>query len=115
MVQYNSQEYLPTAEELLESDEKAVDDELQNLITNLLLSILATIWSNRQDWFFGVLEQLQVGWLPLVEVCSQYYAEIACVIYYRSGSVPAIHFDKLILQQIGELNAEIDVDLYVLD
>ncbi len=54
MVQYNSQEYLPTAEELLEPDEKAVDDELQNLIPNLLLAILATIWSNRQDWFFGV-------------------------------------------------------------
>lgn len=54
MVQYNSQEYLPTADELLESDETPVDNELQNLIPNLLLAILATIWSNRQDWFFGV-------------------------------------------------------------
>ncbi|MCL1468045.1 Uma2 family endonuclease [Argonema galeatum] len=54
MVQYNPPQYLPTAEELLESDEKAVDDELQNLIPNLLLSILALMWSNRQDWFFGV-------------------------------------------------------------
>lgn len=54
MIQHNSQEYLPTAEELLESDETPVDNELQNLIPNLLLAILAAIWSNRQDWFFGV-------------------------------------------------------------
>lgn len=63
----------------------------------------------------SVLEQLQVGWLPLVELCSQYYAEIAGVIYYWNGSVPAIHFDKNIMQQVAELNAEIDVDLYVLE
>ncbi len=63
----------------------------------------------------SVIEQLQAGWLPLVEVCSQYYAEIACVIYYRSGSVPAIHFDKLIMQQVAELKTEIDVDFYVLE
>jgi len=54
MVQYNPQQYLPSSEELLESDETPVDNELQNLIPNLLLAILAAIWSNRQDWFFGV-------------------------------------------------------------
>jgi Uma2 family endonuclease len=31
-----------------------VDNELQNLIPNLLLSILAFIWQDRQDWFLGV-------------------------------------------------------------
>ncbi|MGA9380240.1 MAG: DUF4279 domain-containing protein [Phormidium sp.] len=67
-----------------------------------------------EDHVKSVLEQLQVGWLPLVELCSQYYAEIAGVIYYWSGSVPAIHFDKHIMQQVAELNAEIDVDLYLL-
>lgn len=31
-----------------------MDDEFQNLIPNLLLSILTLIWSERMDWFFGV-------------------------------------------------------------
>jgi Uma2 family endonuclease len=31
-----------------------VDNELQNLIPNLLLTILAFIWQERQDWFLGV-------------------------------------------------------------
>ena len=55
MVQYNPlpSESLET-EIFLESDETPVDNELQNLVPNLLLSILCLIWSNRQDWFFGV-------------------------------------------------------------
>ncbi|MCU0544308.1 MAG: DUF4279 domain-containing protein [Oscillatoriaceae cyanobacterium Prado104] len=62
----------------------------------------------------SVFEQLQAGWVPLVELCKCYAAEIACVIYYRSGSVPAIHFDRDIVDRAAKLNAEIDVDLYVL-
>jgi len=53
---------LPTAEELPCSDETPVDNQLQNDIPNLLLSLLAFIWadspsgdaSRRNDWFFGV-------------------------------------------------------------
>ncbi|NEP56664.1 MAG: hypothetical protein F6K31_06515 [Symploca sp. SIO2G7] len=45
---------LPTSEELPCSDETPVDNELQNLIPNLLLYILAAIWPERQDYFFGV-------------------------------------------------------------
>lgn len=62
----------------------------------------------------SVLEQLQAGWIPLLELCKCYAAEIACVIYYRRGSVPAIHFDPDIVAQAAKLNAEIDVDFYVL-
>jgi hypothetical protein len=29
-------------------------DETQNLIPNLLLTILSSVWRDRQDWFFGV-------------------------------------------------------------
>lgn len=46
--------YLPTAEELPYSDEKPVDNEFQNLIPNLLRSILSFAWTGRTDWFFGV-------------------------------------------------------------
>lgn len=67
-----------------------------------------------EDYIKSVLEQLQPGWLPLVELCKRYDSEIACVIYYRSGSVPSIHFDKHLVDMAHQLNAEIDVDFYVL-
>jgi Uma2 family endonuclease len=54
MVNLTSQYRQPTAEELPDSDETPVDNQLQNDIPNFLLSILYTIWSERQDWFFGV-------------------------------------------------------------
>ncbi|NEQ64205.1 MAG: Uma2 family endonuclease [Symploca sp. SIO2D2] len=54
MVQFSPLLRLPTSEELPCSDETPVDNELQNLIPNLLLSVLAFIWPERQDWFFGV-------------------------------------------------------------
>ncbi|AUT00108.1 hypothetical protein CLI64_06795 [Nostoc sp. CENA543] len=61
---------LPTAEELPDSDETPVDNELQNLIPNLLLAILSAVWSDglrptggdRQDWFFGV--DMGIYYLP---------------------------------------------------
>ena len=54
MLDYNTPEYLPGLEELPCSDETPVDNELQNLVPNLLKAILALIWQDRWDWFFGV-------------------------------------------------------------
>lgn len=54
MLQYDPLQHLPTAEELPETDFQPVDNELQILIPNLLRTILAMLWSERQDWFFGV-------------------------------------------------------------
>jgi Uma2 family endonuclease len=54
MLDYNKPEYLPSSEELPCSDDTPVDNELQNLIPNLLKAILALIWQDRWDWFFGV-------------------------------------------------------------
>jgi Uma2 family endonuclease len=51
---YNKNRLLPTAEELPCSDEMPVDNQLQNDIPNLLLSLLAFIWAERDDWYFGV-------------------------------------------------------------
>lgn len=53
---------LPTAEELPDSDDTPVDNELQNLVPNLLLAILAVVWRDRQDWFFGV--DMGIYYLP---------------------------------------------------
>lgn len=44
---------LPTADELPDSDDTPVDNELQDLMPGLLKRLLATIWAERQDWFWG--------------------------------------------------------------
>jgi Uma2 family endonuclease len=46
--------HLPTAEDLPDSDETPVDNELQNDIPNILLNLLRSIWGDRQNWFWGV-------------------------------------------------------------
>lgn len=51
---HNPLQYLPTAEELPDSDDIPVDNELQILIPTLLRAILALLWADRTDWFFGV-------------------------------------------------------------
>ncbi len=66
-----------------------------------------------EEHFRVVLDQLKQGWQPLVEMCSVYDAEF-CGVVYTSGDRPTIHFDKEILKAVLQLNAEIDVDLYVL-
>jgi Uma2 family endonuclease len=54
MLKYNPLHYLPSSEELPDSDDTPVDNELQDLIPGLLKAILALVWANRMDWFFGV-------------------------------------------------------------
>ena len=54
MLKYNLPRYLPSAEELPDSDETPVDNELQELIPGLLKAILLILWGERMDWFFGV-------------------------------------------------------------
>ena len=54
MFKYDPLACLPSSEELPDSDDIPVDNELQILIPNLLLAILALIWQNREDWFFGI-------------------------------------------------------------
>ncbi len=54
MVQYNPLQYLPTEEDLPETDNIPVDNELQLLIPTLLRAILALLWADRKNWFLGV-------------------------------------------------------------
>ena len=54
MFNYDPKLRWPSAEDLPDSDDTPVDNELQDLIPSLLKSILAIIWENRMDWFFGV-------------------------------------------------------------
>ena len=54
MLDYKTHHYWPSTEELPDSDETPVDNELQDLIPGLLKAILAMLWKDRMDWFFGV-------------------------------------------------------------
>jgi Uma2 family endonuclease len=54
MLQYDPLDCLPSAEDLPDSDDTPVDNELQNLVSGLLKAILAFVWADRMDWFFGV-------------------------------------------------------------
>ncbi|HEY9801433.1 MAG TPA: Uma2 family endonuclease [Leptolyngbyaceae cyanobacterium] len=52
--QYNRRACLPSSEELPDSDDTPVDNELQDLVPGLLKATLAMAWPDRMDWFFGV-------------------------------------------------------------
>ncbi len=54
VLKFDPKQCLPSSAELPDSDDTPVDNELQNLIPNLLEAILAMIWPEREDWFFGV-------------------------------------------------------------
>ena len=48
------QNKLPSTRDLPSSDETPVDNEGQNLLPNLLLLSLLSLWAERMDWYFGV-------------------------------------------------------------
>ena len=54
ILHFDPKQCLPSSAELPDSDDTPVDNELQNLIPNLLEAILAMVWPERVDWFFGV-------------------------------------------------------------
>lgn len=54
ILDYNPLSCLPSAEDLPDSDDTPVDNELQDLIPHLLKVILAFIWSEDFHWFFGL-------------------------------------------------------------
>jgi len=51
MLQYNPLQYLPTAEELPETDHAPVESQLQILIANLLEEILTWFWRSHTTGF----------------------------------------------------------------
>jgi Uma2 family endonuclease len=53
LLNYNPLHCRPSTEELPDSDDTPVDNQLQHLIPTLLEAILALIWVDHQDWYFG--------------------------------------------------------------
>ncbi len=54
LLNYNPHQCLPSAEDLPDSDDTPVDNQLQVLIPQILQVILAILWSERRDWYFGI-------------------------------------------------------------
>jgi Uma2 family endonuclease len=54
MFEYKPHLHWPSSDELPDSDDTPVDNELQDLIPGMLKAMLAWLWAERQDWFFGV-------------------------------------------------------------
>jgi Uma2 family endonuclease len=63
MLEENTLLSFPTEEDLLDCDEKPVDNELQLLAPMLLRGILSYIWDDRLDWFFGI----NLGVYPVID------------------------------------------------
>ncbi|MEH1817854.1 MAG: Uma2 family endonuclease [Nostoc sp.] len=54
MLNYDPSDRLPSLKELPDSDDTPVDNELQKSIPDLLRSVLAMVWADSMDWFFGI-------------------------------------------------------------
>lgn len=121
MLDYSSLTPLPTAEELPCSDETPVDNELQNLIPNLLLAILALIWSQREDWFFGV--DMGIYYIPQrhrkplvpdgflsigVERHKGETGRLSYVLWEEGGIVPCLAIECVSHTYNGEYDTKLD-------
>ena len=62
----------------------------------------------------SLLDRLEPVWDVAVELGKKHYAEFSCVVYSYGGDRPAISFDNEVIKRLAELNATLDVDLYIL-
>ncbi len=62
-----------------------------------------------------VLDQLKPHFSKIKDVCARLHLEVEMgfAVNVENGETPALHFDKDIVQIAADLNAEIDIDLYV--
>lgn len=114
MLQYDPLDCLPPAEDLLDSDDTPVDSQLQHLIFTLLEAILAFVWANRMDWFFGVNLRIYDhpkkpaiapdGFLSLgVERIVDEYLRLAYLLW-EEQRVPIMTLEVISHQPDGEYN-----------
>ncbi|MDJ0658034.1 MAG: Uma2 family endonuclease [Crocosphaera sp.] len=54
LLNYNPHDCLPSAEDLPDCDDTPVDNEIHILVPQVLQIILATLWADRMDWYFGI-------------------------------------------------------------
>jgi Uma2 family endonuclease len=78
MLDYNTL-HLPSSEELPDSDDTPVDNELQDLIPALLRAILSILWIDRQDWFMACDMGIIMIWITLeCQLCRMGFSVSVC-------------------------------------
>jgi len=66
-----------------------------------------------EDHIRNVLDGLRPRWSSVVPLTEIYATEIECVVKSYGGDRPALHIDAEVLKSIADLNAALDIDLYV--
>ena len=69
--------------------------------------------SGVEDLTKSLLQRLETSGDAIAELARAFYAEISCIVY-ATEFVPELHFSRRTLERIGQLGAEIDIDLYCL-
>lgn len=62
----------------------------------------------------ALLDQLRPVWSVLHSLAERYQAVFTCIVESYGGDRPPIQFDKDVVRGIAELNAPLDVNLYIL-
>jgi Uma2 family endonuclease len=109
-------QHLPSTDELPCSDDTPVDDEDQNLLPNVLLFLLKTIWAERMDWYFGVDMAIYhtIGISPRVPVVPDAFLSLGVerkkggksrrsyVVWEEAGVVPVLVLEMVSHKPGGE-------------
>jgi len=123
MVKLSEKLDLPTSEELPCSDDTPVDNEDQNYIPNFLLFLLAFIWPERQDWFWGVDMAVYhtTGVSPLVPVVPDGFLSLGVerrknngsrtsyVVWEENDVVPILVLEVVSRNYGGEYDRKMDI------
>lgn len=116
-------QHLPSSEELPCSDDIPVDNEDQNLLPNVLLFLLNSLWANRMDWYFGVDMAVYhtTGVNPRVPVVLDAFLSIGVerkkggksrrsyVVWEEGGVVPMLTLEMVSHQPGGEYDEKMDI------
>ncbi|WP_218080993.1 Uma2 family endonuclease [Anthocerotibacter panamensis] len=120
MLQYDPRACLPSSEELPDSDETPVDNELQKKLSGLLEDILTQYWAKRTDWFFGADMGVYFapkepplvpdGFLSLgVDRFGGHEdGRLSYVLWEENGIVPTVVFEFVSQSYRGEYDTKMD-------
>ena len=113
---------LPTSEELPSSDDTPVDNEDQNLLPNVLLFVLSSIWGERMDWYFGVDMAIYhtTGISPRVPVVPDGFLSVGVerrkggksrrsYVVWEEGVVPLLTLEMVSHTPGGEYDDKLDI------
>lgn len=114
---------LPTSEELPCSDDTPVDNEDQNLLPNVLLFLLSTIWAERMDWYFGIDMAIYhtTGANPRVPVVPDGFLSVGVkrrkggksrrsyVVWEENGVVPILTLEMVSHSPGGEYDEKLNI------